>query len=358
MKSFEEIYQEVLPLLKKLQRQRRVYGLCKIIGYGVLQLFLLSAVGYMAIAFLAPDVLSTFMIKQSRTNANNFYYIYLFQGAFVVFLPMSFLYMRIRKQQQAILATIVKHVAPNFTFTPYAAVPKGIIDKSKLLTKQLEKNKNAYVMSEGKLEGKIDSIDIKIADISFLNTSQKKFFLYYIPGINLLAASLMYLRPLLTRRSVEDFSDFKGLFMEADFHKELSGDTVVLPDKLEKRGGFVGKMLQSMNLKRDELVHMENAEFEKEFVVYGTDQVEARYVLTPPMMERILKMRQDTGKPLMISFRQGKMYMIIPESDGIFSFKPGENVKKPAALRRMYDNVQFCVNIVSDLQLNSKLWKK
>src|SRR3989339_1011172 len=238
MKNFDDIYKEVLPLLKKLQRQRRVYRLLKFIGYGALQLLILLLVVYVVyITFFifTPDTITGFFIRQGRRNADKLNYIYSLQLVFFLFIPLSFLYTRIRRKQQEIFSLVVKHVAPNFQFIPHAIIPKNCIDHSKLLSKQLEKNENAYVMSDGKLKGKIDGVDIELADISLLNSSRKIFFLYYIPGINFLMVALLYLRPLFTRRSVEDFSDFKGLFMTADFHKQLHGTTVVLPDVLEKR---------------------------------------------------------------------------------------------------------------------------
>ena len=37
---------------------------------------------------------------------------------------------------------------------------------------------------------------------------------------------------------------------------------------------------------------MEDVAFEKEFVVYGDDQIEARYILSTSLMERILSLQE------------------------------------------------------------------
>ena len=71
----------------------------------------------------------------------------------------------------------------------------------------------------------------------------------------------------------------------ADFNKNFNGHTVVLPDTAEKILGKFGQSLQSMS-SRGELVKLEDPEFEKEFCVYGDDQVEARYILSPALMKR------------------------------------------------------------------------
>ncbi len=45
-------------------------------------------------------------------------------------------------------------------------------------------------------------------------------------------------------------------------------------------------------------IEMENPDFEKGFAVYGTDQVEARYILTPAMMGKILDFRTKVGQDI------------------------------------------------------------
>ena len=69
--------------------------------------------------------------------------------------------------------------------------------------------------------------------------------------------------------------------------------TLLYPDTAEKMFGKFGQSLQSLNGKmahggRD-VVKLEDPEFEKEFVVYAHDQVEARYVLSPSLMRRLLE---------------------------------------------------------------------
>ena len=67
----------------------------------------------------------------------------------------------------------------------------------------------------------------------------------------------------------------------ADFNKNFQGRTIILPDFAQNAfGDFIGSWLQSKNQAREELVKMDNPDFEKEFVVYSNDQIEARYILS------------------------------------------------------------------------------
>ncbi|MDD2358230.1 MAG: DUF3137 domain-containing protein [Thiovulaceae bacterium] len=82
--------------------------------------------------------------------------------------------------------------------------------------------------------------------------------------------------------SSETFKEeIEGLFIVTSFNKHFSNSTIILPDNAQSLfGSFIDSCLQSNNFSRSQPVKMDNPEFEKEFVVYGTDQIEARYPFT------------------------------------------------------------------------------
>ncbi len=62
---------------------------------------------------------------------------------------------------------------------------------------------------------------------------------------------------------------FRGLFFIGDFNKHFTCKTVVLTDTAESLFGAFGKMFQAWNLARDQLIKLEDPEFEKLFVVWS-----------------------------------------------------------------------------------------
>ncbi len=62
----------------------------------------------------------------------------------------------------------------------------------------------------------------------------------------------------------------------------------------------------------------ENPDFEKTFDVYSTDQIEARYLLSPSMMERLFALDREFNKNITISFRDSNILIAIPESRNHF----------------------------------------
>ena len=66
-----------------------------------------------------------------------------------------------------------------------------------------------------------------------------------------------------------------------------------------------------MSLDETKLVQMEHPEFEKYFVVKSTDQVEARYLLTPSLIEKLLNARINFGRDFELSFASGNLYIAL-----------------------------------------------
>jgi hypothetical protein len=151
---------------------------------------------------------------------------------------------------------------------------------------------------------------------------------------------------------------FNGLFIMAEFNKHFKGKTIVLPDKAEKMfGSLIGKWLQSKNLQRDTLVKMDDPEFEKHFVVYGTDQIESRYILTHSMMKRILDFKKRSGHNLFVSFVGSQIYMAIETGD---NFEPSVYRTLLSYKQAMgyIKTLKTAIGVIDDLKLNQHLWSK
>ncbi len=155
---------------------------------------------------------------------------------------------------------------------------------------------------------------------------------------------------------------FKGLFFTADFNKEFSGTTVVVPDVAERvLGGWLGKLLQSMNFTRTgELVKLENPVFEKYFAVYADDQVEARYILTPSLMERLVEFRElpETGDRIFVSFAHSRVHVAVPQERDMFEPRLSQTLLDFAMIREYYLDLALAAGIVRDLDLNTRIWTK
>lgn len=159
---------------------------------------------------------------------------------------------------------------------------------------------------------------------------------------------------------------FKGLFVIADFHKHFNGVTVVLPDTEQGLFGRFGQTLQSwaskLGMTAGELVKLEDPEFEAVFKVYSTDQIEARYLLTPGLMKRILEFCKKINSTLHLSFIGSNLYLAIAdtrnrlEAPGMFIAT--EKLLDPNLLTPYLNDLYFAISIVDELNLNTRIWSK
>lgn len=152
---------------------------------------------------------------------------------------------------------------------------------------------------------------------------------------------------------------FQGLFIICEFNKHFQAQTVILPDTAQSTfGSFIGNWLQANNISRLELVKMDSPEFEKEFVVYSTDQIEARYILTHTLMSKLLHLKKKSKHPLYVSFIGGKIYMAIEYNKDLFEPSVFHSLLKYKIAMQYIQTLHLALGIVQELQLNQKLWSK
>ena len=104
---------------------------------------------------------------------------------------------------------------------------------------------------------------------------------------------------------------FKGQCLVVKFHKQFQGVTKVYRDA--GAFNFVKKLGQ---MGKSQRVKLEDPVFEKAFEVYSTDQIEARFILTPDFMERLIALeRTFKGKQVRCAFAGGQMLLACEGKD-------------------------------------------
>jgi hypothetical protein len=125
---------------------------------------------------------------------------------------------------------------------------------------------------------------------------------------------------------------FKGQCLAVKFHKEFNGVTKVYRDM----GPF--NWVAKFGVKEPR-VRLEDPVFEKAFEVYGSDQVEARYILTPDFMERLVGLeRTFEGKQLRCAFAGGEMLLAVS----------GKNLLESGSMYRRMDDLNRVREILLD----------
>ena len=229
-----------------------------------------------------------------------------------------------------IIRPLIGALDKNLRYTPSLHVPQKHFTRSKIFTQTPDKlSGNDYV------KGTIDGIPIQFSDMH----AQKKH------------------RDSKGRTSWSTM--FQGLFIVSDFNKHFHGSTVILPDMAQNKfGNMIGNFLQSKNISRDKLVKMDSPEFEKEFVVYSSDQIEARYILSHTLMQQLLNFKKRSKHPLFVSFTSTNIHLAIEYNKDLFEPSVFHSLLKYKVAMEYISTLHLAIGIVKELKLNQKLWSK
>lgn len=135
---------------------------------------------------------------------------------------------------------------------------------------------------------------------------------------------------------------FRGQLVRMHFPRDFLGVTIVRRD-----AGVFNMFGGREGLKK---VGLEDPVFEKAFEVWGSDQVEARYLLHPVLMQRLLDLESALkGKKLRCAFEGGDLLVAVEGGD---LFEPGDLFKPlddPARARRIVEDIAGVVRVMDQV---------
>lgn len=231
--------------------------------------------------------------------------------------------------KKVVVSKIVSFISPELTYTPNLFIPESRFNASKIFLADPD-----IYNGEDLVSGNIDKTHIEFCELHTKDRTQDS-------------------RGRTTYTTI-----FKGIFYIADFNKHFQGQTYILSDFGERFMGGFGRFFQNINMMRPDVVRLEDPEFEKYFAVYGTDAVEARYILSPSFMERLLTYRKKTDAQIQCSFVDNHLYIAVPYALNLFEPSVRKTVMNPQDVLKIYNSVKFCTDIVHELDLNTRVWTK
>lgn len=228
-----------------------------------------------------------------------------------------------------VIRKIIQFIDPSLKYHPNQYIGQSLFEFAKFFP---NKSIDKYI-GDDLVEGVIGKTHIKFSEIRVQEEHRSKNNKYYV-------------------------DIFKGLFIIADFNKNFNGRTYVLPDNNDKRYARFLIFGERRNTEYGELVKLENPEFEKKFAVFSTDQIEARYILSTSLMERIVKLRNEIQKDVYFCFANSQIFIAIPYKKNLFEPKISKKVIEFELLKEYYEILLDTVEIVEELNLNTRIWTK
>jgi hypothetical protein len=154
---------------------------------------------------------------------------------------------------------------------------------------------------------------------------------------------------------------FKGSIVRLDFNKSFLGHTVVVPHGETKAlGGVFGSLFgESGTRRRKEIVNLENVDFENQLTAYSTDQQEARYILTPKMMELIMAAQSTLGSAVRLCFRANSVFVTVPQTSDRFEVSLfGPKITPELVVGELAEVLALAEHLIDVLELETRIWSR
>lgn len=138
---------------------------------------------------------------------------------------------------------------------------------------------------------------------------------------------------------------FRGLIVEFNIPKNFIGHTFFVPKSYTKNINF--------NKKQYKPVKLEYSEFSQKYNVFSDNQVEARYMLTPAMMEKLNQLEfAFKVSSIGCSFKGSKMTLSIDTGKDMFAMGKEYRQTDKRIFEIFYDEIISILQIVDELNLN------
>ncbi len=234
--------------------------------------------------------------------------------------------------KEKVIQAVIKFISPDLNYNSKNFIGLDTFQRSRIFTRRVDRYKG-----DDMVEGKIDKTNIWFSEVHAeykQTTTDSK-----------------------GRTKTSYHKIFKGLFFIADFNKHFTTSTVVMPNLLGKGG--IARFFNKMSPGRHEkFVSLEDPDFNKYFVVYGEDQIEARYVLSTSLMKRITEFKQKHKNTIYLSFVNSFLYVAISYSKNLFEPSYFKKLTRFEIVKNYFEDIQLAVSIVEELNLNTRIWTK
>lgn len=142
------------------------------------------------------------------------------------------------------------------------------------------------------------------------------------------------------------YAPFRGTIVEIKMNKNFKGHTFFHQKTLAAR-----KI--PIDTKKYSAVELEKSGFSDKYKVYSDNQVEARYLLTTAMMERIENLSFSfKAKSISGSFKDDKLILAINTGKDMFAMGSDFKASNTDTFAQLYDEMVSVLQIVDELKLN------
>lgn len=178
-------------------------------------------------------------------------------------------------------------------------------------------------------------------------------------GLNIDGIGVEFGEVLSYQRDDDDrLIEYRHIVCVASFNKKLKNYTYV--SSLSSLSARAGDLLK---YKPSKYIKLDNHKFNEYFAVRTDDEIEARYILTHNMMEKMLEF-EKISQTISFLFEDDKIIFSFLTFHGykgeqatydFLDYTPNFSIHEQT--KKHFDTINMLINIIKSLNLNSKIWK-
>ena len=142
---------------------------------------------------------------------------------------------------------------------------------------------------------------------------------------------------------------FRGVIVEFAMNKNFEGHTIILDNSNDGRKVKIDKNKFSE-------VKLEDVEFAKNYTVYSTNQIEARYLITTAFIDRLKNLKTKfNSKYIRVAFKDEKIVIAVHTDRDMFNMSEMFEKSERETFMKLFDEISSVLDFIDQLKLNSKL---
>ena len=309
--GFEQFYQAVLePKFAEIETTRKKY-----LRFFILSLFII----FVVIPLICIGLFGQFLLENVE-GSQSFDALssdkLLFGLLIIIAIVSSPIFLYKKKAKNIVMPEFIKYFG-DFEYVHMKTIARDVVEKSMLF----------------------DDFNVRKGDDFF-------YGVYLDTKMAVSEESMSYVERRNKKTYVKNI--FNGMIIQLEMNKKFSSQTVVFKDNGMFNFLNVAKGLQK--------VALEDSVFEKEFEVYSSDQLDARYLLTTAFMERMLTVRNayKTNKIQFSFFDNCLLIAIDTKKDMFESTSLFRKTTDKKIINQVFEQFISVMSIIEFLKLNQR----
>ena len=146
---------------------------------------------------------------------------------------------------------------------------------------------------------------------------------------------------------------FRGRWMIFDFNKKFKANIQVC-----EKGFGNNRLYRGRDELKYQKVMMEDQEFNNKFKIYAQSDLEAFYVLTPSLMEKIKKLENSIKGSLLFCFVDNKLHIGLYNNSDSFEHSIFSKIDEQQVIKNISSDIKMITDFIDELNLDNDLFRR